>query len=837
MKHSRKNNRAFTLVELVIVIAVIAILAAVLIMAFSGVIRKANISKDTELIRNLNTALIMDKALGGKHPTMTAVLQTAEEAGYLVDRINASAIGNEILWDSVNDLFCYFDKDNDGKITYIPDFTPEEDSVDHVDYFVIKDKISDEFSTYYTGNQTDIVTTKGFDAGKTTCVKTVTYTNNADDAVEQKVIIRTNSFNTELGINAPKDTISVYGYGKYLNIQECAPTSVHVFGYFPAGEITKGRVINEAGKVDVDGTQKDAGVGLLWINAATTQTAEGYTKFEDVKVGAANGASLPELARGAVSIAPTGTLVVETQVIEGDSTKTESVKEQDYIWLFKAGIEEQMVVTEDKPEAIATVVEGKPVLNEKYTMLYQDTSVSEANEKAAIQLANDAYKGSNGNYAIWHSDTRTYSYDVKPEDIESADVLYIYDKDKEELVKETIASGSIIGDGLTPETAFQIYDYDTMQVISKFYNDGYRYYKVCIEKTNNGHIDCSDWVSVNLNGEFDGAGVIFDNVDDTLFNTAYDMPTIKLSNFTVNANISGDSWGAPVLYASALSTYMDNVTVHGYIQATNAASSFTVWGYYIHGTHNWYFNNCYSDATIQSNCCGAFIAHPYNNDNNGTYAGAYVYLNNTLYDGAMIATNSSQYICGNHTSAKQNENGVFMNFTDSTLYSRYTAVCKTKLTENTNGNGYKYQYGSSTGATAFNSMCDYIKSSKNEVIYHNLDGIEVGSALSVQKNESTATAQAYFVISPNDVNETGCYTGTFLKDEFKAFTGDTITTENVKYYTVAINADGASETGVSGTVYNVVSDVYGKTFAGANITIVQYDADGKLVQTDCLIIK
>ena len=40
-----KNKKGFTIVELVIVIAVIAILAAVLIPTFSGVIEKANESK------------------------------------------------------------------------------------------------------------------------------------------------------------------------------------------------------------------------------------------------------------------------------------------------------------------------------------------------------------------------------------------------------------------------------------------------------------------------------------------------------------------------------------------------------------------------------------------------------------------------------------------------------------------------------------------------------------------------------------------------------------------------------------------------------------------------
>ena len=47
-----KNKKGFTIVELVIVIAVIAILAAVLIPTFSGVIERANKSKALQEGRN-----------------------------------------------------------------------------------------------------------------------------------------------------------------------------------------------------------------------------------------------------------------------------------------------------------------------------------------------------------------------------------------------------------------------------------------------------------------------------------------------------------------------------------------------------------------------------------------------------------------------------------------------------------------------------------------------------------------------------------------------------------------------------------------------------------------
>ena len=49
----KTNKKGFTIVELVIVIAVIAILAAVLIPTFSGIVKNARISADTQVCKNL----------------------------------------------------------------------------------------------------------------------------------------------------------------------------------------------------------------------------------------------------------------------------------------------------------------------------------------------------------------------------------------------------------------------------------------------------------------------------------------------------------------------------------------------------------------------------------------------------------------------------------------------------------------------------------------------------------------------------------------------------------------------------------------------------------------
>ena len=51
------NKKGFTIVELVVVVAVIAILAAVLIPTFSGIIKKAQLSADQSAVRQINEAI------------------------------------------------------------------------------------------------------------------------------------------------------------------------------------------------------------------------------------------------------------------------------------------------------------------------------------------------------------------------------------------------------------------------------------------------------------------------------------------------------------------------------------------------------------------------------------------------------------------------------------------------------------------------------------------------------------------------------------------------------------------------------------------------------------
>jgi len=245
MKFNRKKG--FTIIELVIVIAVIGILAAVLVPTFTRLIRKSRISTDTQLIRNLNTALESDK-VETEHKTMESALNAAKAYGYDISKINASATNNEILWDSQNDVFCYY---NQGELEYLPDSVDADKKLKATDYrlwkiYTAAPKDGENFSIYVAGQgAADYVNTHdvnvGVDCGDYT-IQNVSYQNTGD---ARDVVIRTNSTDTVVTLNARQDSASVYGTAKVVNGENVADSSLHIEGSVPTVLIGTGRVVFE----------------------------------------------------------------------------------------------------------------------------------------------------------------------------------------------------------------------------------------------------------------------------------------------------------------------------------------------------------------------------------------------------------------------------------------------------------------------------------------------------------------------------------------------------------------------------------------------------------------
>lgn len=245
MKNSKKG---FTLVELIIVIAVIALLAAVLIPTFSSLIQKANQAKDEALVSNLNKAIALSTE---KYDTVYDVLGAVKEnAGFDVAKISASVSEHEILWDSVN--YCFVYKTEKG-ITGIPDTQTNKDVKDYQYWRFVNnyDEIATStYSVYWYGAKLDskkpVNVSVGFDAGNVT-VDTVNYNHTVDEDKDayEKVILRTEG--GTLTINAAKDSVEHYNTADKVDITAVAPNSYHEYGNVKALVVSEGRVVVNEG--------------------------------------------------------------------------------------------------------------------------------------------------------------------------------------------------------------------------------------------------------------------------------------------------------------------------------------------------------------------------------------------------------------------------------------------------------------------------------------------------------------------------------------------------------------------------------------------------------------
>lgn len=239
---NKNCKKGFTIVELIIVIAVIAILAAVLIPTFSNLIKRANVANDTALVRNLNTALAADGAK--QHDTMREALAAANAFGYDVSKINAKADGNEILWDSYNDCFVY--KDESG-INYIPDSQIKGKAGEGAQLWHIANKgisdISDKYSNYlgegtYAGT---LPVSTGLDVGDHTEVTEVKY-----EGKGENVIIYMNG--GTLTVHDTNATAQQYFYGSASQATiETGTSCFHVYGAIAKTNVLAGKVVAENG--------------------------------------------------------------------------------------------------------------------------------------------------------------------------------------------------------------------------------------------------------------------------------------------------------------------------------------------------------------------------------------------------------------------------------------------------------------------------------------------------------------------------------------------------------------------------------------------------------------
>lgn len=271
MKASKK--RGFTIIELVIVIAVIAILAAVLIPTFANIIQKANVANDVALARNMNTILIADEATNGRSTDMYDVLIALEQGGFKLENLNPRADGNVFAWDKANNQIVYLDKNSDKPI-----FQAKEIGNNKGDLYITTRKAEvfadyPGYSYYFASDISGDITLK-----EGSCLDTGEFALNGNvSVVTDKDVEIHGTINGTITVNSTSGKITNYSVVKNVVIVNTAVTSYHERGHVEAMEIQN----SLTGKVVLE---NDAYVEKL-TNNKTNGTVEstGYVKAVEGK--------------------------------------------------------------------------------------------------------------------------------------------------------------------------------------------------------------------------------------------------------------------------------------------------------------------------------------------------------------------------------------------------------------------------------------------------------------------------------------------------------------------------------------------------------------------------
>ena len=109
---AQRKRRGFTIIELVIVIAVIAILAGVLIPTFVSVIKKANLSNDKSMVKNINTALAAEVIPQSKFDNAGDAINALYKAGWNMGKLETYSQGFHYAYSLENNRMYLVDDTN-----------------------------------------------------------------------------------------------------------------------------------------------------------------------------------------------------------------------------------------------------------------------------------------------------------------------------------------------------------------------------------------------------------------------------------------------------------------------------------------------------------------------------------------------------------------------------------------------------------------------------------------------------------------------------------------------------------------------------------------------------
>ena len=244
------KKKGFTIVELVIVIAVIGILTAILVPTFVNLTNKANKAADESLVTSLNKALAIEENEPGneKNVTMHNAVLDLENEGYKLSQLVTKS-GQDLVWSMDENRFHLDDGSYSG-----------------ANFWKIYHKAADidgKFSAYagHDWPEADASVTlekTGFDVGFNEGIAKVVFDHSTGTSAVD-VTIRTNSVSAEtsdanLTVNAftdatSSDTIRHYGLAGYVHVIQGGAHSFHAHSTIGFAKVEKGRFVADAGAV------------------------------------------------------------------------------------------------------------------------------------------------------------------------------------------------------------------------------------------------------------------------------------------------------------------------------------------------------------------------------------------------------------------------------------------------------------------------------------------------------------------------------------------------------------------------------------------------------------
>ena len=326
---NRNNKKGFTIVELVIVIAVIAILAAVLIPTFSGIIRKANISADTQLAKNLNDILAADEAVDGKPANFSEVLSILRENGYLVANLNPTAADCYFVWESESNQIILVDTKNENSVIYnSKELTNEAPGATW--YFAVSNKAdADELKTQIPNINVVMTIAAGSDLNSALGAITGTETIYIDESlvIDKDSAIVLDKSDAKITLDLGTSTVSGDNSDGY--------SETNIPFYVQAGELTlKGGTLSATGSwLDADNEPVDSAVlatgGVLNLNNTTVDCAgKAIVVAYDGASGTVSNSTITAFS-SAINIGGGSNVIVDNCIINVDN---------EAVWVSNSGV-------------------------------------------------------------------------------------------------------------------------------------------------------------------------------------------------------------------------------------------------------------------------------------------------------------------------------------------------------------------------------------------------------------------------------------------------------------------------------------------------------------------